>query len=167
MELSRVLPVVIVGAAVALAGCESKTVEPKEQTGGSAGNESGAAPSGEASGGGQSLQGAANEAAGALNKLVEGGKEKAVESARQGLEAAKAKFEELKARAAAVAEEKRPAFDKAVSEIETQLGGVQTKLEELVKAGADAWQSLATEVGEGVSKVTEAINAARTEFGGQ
>jgi hypothetical protein len=88
-----------------------------------------------------------------------------VAAAREGLDAARAELEGLRARGGRIEEEKRPEFDRTVSDLEAQLEAVDERIERLGEAGADAWGKLADEVRAGLTKLGESISAALSRFG--
>lgn len=157
--MRRRLTFVVLAWTIAAAGCERESGEPTPPPG-----QVGGAPETDAAPG-SDLGAAARDAAGRLDVLVEQGKEKAVSAAREGLDTAKAGFERLKARASEIAAEHRPAFDRAVADIESQFETVRERIESLGNANGESWRGLADEVRTHLARLSESIGEALQRFG--
>lgn len=99
------------------------------------------------------------------SKVIDKAKQELVDQGQKALDGAKGEFEKLKGMAGKIPENMKPEFDKAIASIESQFGGLSTKLESLKTAGADAWKKIGDEFSPALKKLQEELTAAVSKFG--
>ncbi len=153
--------VVLIGTASLLAACDTKSEESVPAPTGTNGAPSATTPAPSTTGGVTgALEGMQTTATDTFVKL----RDQAVATLEPRLEQAKAQFETYKGKITSLPEMIRPTVESTMTELDKQFNAAGEQLTRLKSATADNWQSISTELGATLDKITTSIKDLSARF---